>query len=287
MHAFLKKLALFLLLPLVYFMLMAGVNTYLRNQSGPDIGKSSVLIAGDSFMQKAIDPKQLHQAQNISQTAEPYLITYWKLQKLLPIVMPDTLILGFSHHNLAEFNDRKFADPHIAQELFERVGSIQHFSAVQQLDIDQFLRLQIWWKQYCFYPNTQHHLYVGAYENQPTVHLADSLEAVQRHFYNNNQEDGLSELSVAYLDSIVQLCRMEDVYLILVASPVSDGYWRNMPKLYKDQFNLQEKRLQQLGVPVWNFSTADYPASYFLNADHLNSMGSKRFSHEVDLLLSE
>lgn len=277
MHIFIRKLVLFLLLPILYFIIMGVANTYIKNHTGPDIGRSRLLIAGDSYMQKAINPNLFDDAQSIAQTAEPYIITYWKLQALLPIIQPDTILLGFSHHNIAAFNDRKFSDPHIASELFERVEAIQQFSSFEPLDVDQWLRAKVWWKQYCFYPHQRHHNYVGGYENRPTSNLSDSLEAIERHFGSNGHIENASAISIAYLDSIINLCKKEQITLIFISSPVSASYGRLIPYYYIDQYYQIINQLEN----VWAYSDGDFPDDYFLNSDHLNSKGAEHFTKEL------
>ena len=71
---------------------------------------SSTLIMGDSRTQYSLDPHLFPSANNISQTAEPYFLTYWKLKALIDLHEIDTVILGFAHQNISAFNDRKLSD---------------------------------------------------------------------------------------------------------------------------------------------------------------------------------
>jgi hypothetical protein len=84
-----------------------------------------VLIAGDSHTEKAINPIFFFSAINISQDAEPYYITYWKLLKYLSIHATDTIFVGFSYHNLSSFQDKKLSDKVWSEEMLEEFTQLK------------------------------------------------------------------------------------------------------------------------------------------------------------------
>ena len=74
----------------------------------------------------SLNPKLLYNTINISQGAEPYVLTYWKLKEILMLNKIDTLILGFAPHNISEYNDKKFLNKFIQMKCLKEVISSEN-----------------------------------------------------------------------------------------------------------------------------------------------------------------
>lgn len=255
--------------------------TYYHNKP-VQIKKTGILIAGDSHPQKSVDPKYFNEAQNISQTAEPYVLTYWKLKKIVNTFIPDTLIIGFAPHNISEFNDVKFSDKRWSEALFRRMYPIQHLKEVSgKIPVDYNTFYKVLWKQTAFYPKKQHGNYIGKYANTKTTNISDCPAVVKRHFYNsNNKKSGVSKISVDYLDSIARLCNSKNIKLILVSNPVHQNYVNKIPSAIMKEFNNLLKKYDKDHI-VFNLTTKTYPDSLYLNCDHLNKNGADKFTKEL------
>ena len=120
MEQFLRKLILFIVLPTVYFAFNASVNYLIYSSQIVDVGKPNIIVIGDSHPMAAVNTNMLDNAINISRSAEPYVLTYWKLKAILKNHIPEILIIGFSPHNISAFNDKKFSDPDWSSEMFKR-----------------------------------------------------------------------------------------------------------------------------------------------------------------------
>ena len=137
MKRFIHKTAFFALLPMLFFGANMLINYFNYTGQSTPIDIPRVLIAGDSHPQKSLNPALFSDARNISQSAEPYVLTFWKLKNLFKANAPDTLIIGFSPHNISQFNDLKFSERKWSSELFRRSYPIQEFRRIStQIPID-------------------------------------------------------------------------------------------------------------------------------------------------------
>lgn len=272
---------LFAVILVFYFGLNAGVNYYYFSTYPCVADDSKVLIAGDSHLRFALNPKYFSSASNISQNAEPYVLTFWKLKKLLPQVNTDTVILGFGPQNIAAFNDLKFSDSTWAAEMFKRSYPIESFSALKTVEVDWKTFWEIRWKETCLYPKPKHCAYIGEYENFDKTNLSDVDATINRHYYLNNVEQGVSATAMAYLDSIVHLCNTRQIALVMVSSPVHQSYYQKIPPVVLDTFNAVKQRILAKGIAVIDETAEFYPDSLYYNADHINADGATRFTHSV------
>jgi hypothetical protein len=105
MQKFIKQLLVFIFGLFIFFCANISINTYIFSHTNVGLDNKRILILGDSHPEGSLITGLFGSAQNISQTSEPYVVTYWKLRKILDTYKPDTLIVGFAPHNISlEFN---------------------------------------------------------------------------------------------------------------------------------------------------------------------------------------
>lgn len=282
MHQFIKQLSVFVGVLLLYFILTFALNAYIFSTEKPLPKKSRVLIMGDSHSQKALNPMLFSDAQNISQTAEPYVVTYWKLKKVLSFNKPDTLILSFAPHNLSAFNDLKFSSTQWAPEMFRRIYPIADLNDVSDyIDVDFMTYYKTIWKHAAIFPRFNHKNYVGRYNNNKRSNIDDVDEAIKRHFLREGKNLGVSSVSLMYLDSIISICLKNEITPLLVTSPVHQRYSREIPRESMDAFIAAKKNYSEQNVLFLDGMQAIYADSLFLNADHLNAKGAVRFTNDL------
>jgi hypothetical protein len=281
MSNFIKNIIIFSIFPIIFFTINYGINSYICFHQSLPIKKVQILIAGDSHTQYGINPSVIGDAQNISQSAEPYIITFWKLKKIFKSHKPNILILGFSPHNISEFNDFKFSKPKWSYEMFKRSYTIEQFNDINnKIPIDYLTFYKVLWKQCCLLPKTNHIYYIGNYVESYNSNISDWKSAIKRHYYFNDKELSVSETAVNYLDSIVILCKKENVSLILAGPPVSENYYKHIPQSIKKEYHLLYNKYKHFLTKI-NDTETNYPDSLFLDSDHLNSYGANRFSKEI------
>lgn len=282
MPKFLKRTFSFFFTLVAFFALNSGINYLLIMNSKPKLKLSKILILGDSHTQKSINPEFFPSAQNISQPGEPIVLSYWKLKYIFNIYTPDTVILGLAHHNISFFNDLKFSHNKWSGEMFKRSYLIEHFDEIDTiLDVNFKGYYQRLFKQFCFFPRSDHHTYVGEYKNRNYSNLSDWNEAINRHYYFEGNNPGLSIQIPLFLDSIVNLCKKNGVQLVLVSNPLFIQYKEKIPKLISDSYKILKISLKEKNVIFLDHSKDSFPKKFFLNSDHLNSKGAAVYTNQI------
>jgi len=255
--------------------------------SGPSPMRNvRTLIAGDSHLQVSLDPSRFGAARNICQWGEPYIVTYWKLQSIFSGTRLDTVILGFSHHNISGFNDMKFTDTKWSHEMFRRTYAIQHFTTLKGLDVDHVEFLRTCFRHLCLYPSLNHWHFIGSYAPVDRNDISDFEATIEAHYSYRGHDAGISNVSIAYLDSIVQLCQHHRATLLLLGTPVHTEYHRRIPRHVRKRYSEEKRRLMKQRIFVLDLADRIYDDSCYLNADHLNRKGAERFTSEVVEMLN-
>lgn len=286
MKEFIIKVIKFLLVLPIYFCLNGLINLFIYSISEPELDESNILIIGDSHPQKSLNPDLFHDAHNISQSAEPLVLSYWKANYFLEEAEIDTLIIGIGHHNISAYNDIKFSNDQWSFEMFKRSYPIENLESIDEnLEIDYIDYYKTVWKETAFFPKNDHFHFIGDFESSSESNISDSSITVKRHYYKDNRVIGFSETSIAHLFSIIKLCKAENIEPIVIFCPVHVAYFNKIPLTYKNKLNEIKQQLQSRGVIVIDKSVVDYPDSLFLNSSHLNKYGAERFTKEVNRLL--
>ena len=281
MKRFLVKVIVFSSFPLLYFGGNMMINYFIYNNQSVKLNNTSILIVGDSHPQKAINPKYFKDAQNISQPAEPLILSYWKLKKIFNSYTPDTLIIGIAPHNISQFNDLKFSNAKWSTEMFRRSYPIEEFNDISSnINIDYIGFLKVLWKQTAFYPRKNHINYIGNYSNSSNSNISDWESAINRHYYQDEIQLGVSQVAVNYLDSIVDLTNSKKITLIMVSHPVHERYLENIPISIMEKFEKLTEKYNASNI-IFDKTRDHYPDSLYLNQDHLNEMGAKKFTEEL------
>jgi len=282
MKKFIKKSAFFGLCLGLYFTVSFLMNFFLLNFGESFVKKTRVIIMGDSHLQKGLNPEFFEDAQSLALTAEPYVATFWKLKKVLKIYKPDTLLLGFSHHSISEFNDYKFSDEIWSSEMFRRYYPIQEFHKIEnEIEVNTEHYRQVYLKNMVFYPQLNHMEYKGGFMNKIKSDVSDWDKAIQRHFFFNERPMGVSKFSINYLDSIVTLCNEHNIELVLIGSPVVKEYRKQVPEKFNRTYLELIEKYRNEKILVLDKTTEEYSDPLFYNSDHLNGYGAEKFTKEI------
>jgi hypothetical protein len=280
MTRFIKNLVLFGTILISYGGINYAINTILINTRPPKLNAKTIIM-GDSHTMTAIDSRLLKSAQNISQTAEPYCVTYWKLKRLLKYNEIDTILLGYSFQNLSAFNDRKLSDSFWSDEVFDRIYSIISFDDLAPFDVNYMSYARAMVKNMLLYPKQMHEEYVGDFAERKvtldTVHTNVQI-AISRHYFENNKVLGESLHSIEYLDSIQDLSNKNNITLILINTPLHKQYRTLVPQQVLKFYETESKKLKRKNVLIVDYSTTELPTSDFADYDHLNAKGAQIFT---------
>lgn len=288
MEKFLKKLFLFGMIPTIFFGFNGLVNWFIYSSDKIEYDHN-VLIAGDSHLRKGLVPTLFNDGINISQAAEPYVITFWKLKKILNASTIDTVIVGFAPHNISAFNDLKFSKKRWASEMFKRTYPISEFENIEELvEVDRGTFYRTLWSQTAFYPKPSHFNYIGNYLNYDTSHVSDYKQVIQRHYFEDEKPLGTSEISISSMDSIITLTERTHTQLVLISTPVHKDYRNGIPDHILKKYSDLKNTYMQRNILIFDESTTPYPDDLFLNSDHLNSDGANKFTKKIiDLLKNQ
>ena len=282
MKNFIKKSLKFIFFLIVFFLINSLINIVLIKKQKLTLEKTSILIVGDSHTQKSLNPYYLINSSNISQYAEPYALTLWKLKKIFETYIPDTIIIGFSPHNISQFNEFKFSNSKWANEIFERSYTIMNFHQMSdKIKINKKLLYKKIWKKIALYPQINHISYIGEYSNLKESNLSDVQSVINRHYFTNNKQLNTSNTSIIFLNSILKLCESKKIVIVLLGSPLHSNYLSKVPegiiKSYDSLLNIYRNEYL-----VFDYTYNNYVDSLFLDNDHLNEYGAKKFTLELN-----
>ena len=282
MKRFITRAILFLAFPIFYFGGNMIINYFIYTSQSVNIDNTRVLIVGDSHTQYGLNPDFFENAQNISQSAEPYVLTYWKLKKIFQTQHPDTLILGFAPQNISKFNDYKFSNEKWSSTMFKRSYPIGNLKNIENIiPVDYFYYYKTLWKQTAFYPKKTHVNYLGKYSNNKSSDISDWQSGIKRHYYWDDKVIGVSEVAVSYLDSIIKISQQREIVVVLTSHPVYNKYLDKIPPTIMKKYNSLKEKYETQTIIFDKTQDITYPDSLLLNADHLNEDGAKRFTFEL------
>ena len=179
-----------------------------------------------------------------------------------------------------EFAPLKQVGHRLCRIFHERLRVV-YSSIKQKIHVDYFDFYKIMIQQTCLYPKVNHFNFIGSYRSHDRSNISDSIESSSRHYMRNNQELGVSEISISYLDSIITLCNHNSITPIIIVSPVHKSYYKRIPKEISIRFEDILNDLDAEDVIVIDKSNSRYYDNEFYNSDHLNTKGSFRFTKSI------
>ena len=282
MKSFIDRLLKFTLFLLLFWGAIFAINVY-RSTCTSCIDQESgikYLFAGDSHIEKSMDDRLIEGSLNIAQPAENYPLTYYKLKKILKDQEFETVVIGFSPHNISSFNDLKFEN-HFSHEFYKRLYPIRFFQTPEVERIDELDYLRNFMRHFFLFPFADNCSYIGAYENSKRNKMGNLDETIARHFYDKeDQAYKVSEECVSYLDSIISLCQEHQVELILADTPSHDDYLTQIPEDMMLNYEQLAEELRVKGVRLFT-DPRQYADSMFLDFDHLNQWGAEYYAKEL------
>jgi len=282
MSKFSKTLFLFTIYPIVHFTFITLVNRQLSLPSNLPLSESKTLIIGDSHTQKGLNPKLFDDAINLSQSAEPMVISYWKLKFVFDAIQPNTVIIGFGRHKISSNQDRVFYDKRTSHEFFRRSYLIGDFDKIKDIIKIDFLSFYFKWvKRNCLYPQFNPFYFLGHYEASKGNDLCNVREKLQNHFGSPNIEKPYSKIGMMYLDSMISFCELHDVKPIIISLPVYQEYYERIPNDIHVVYDSIKNKFQLKNVEFIDRANDYFVDFLFYDVDHLNIDGANIFSEEI------
>lgn len=235
---------------------------------------------GDSHMMCAFNPAYFNNSKNFSQTAEPLIITFRKLQ-ILTQQNPqlESVFIGLSYNTFSSYNDLKLSKKPWVNNQFKRVAGHLNLKAFKPLETDTTLYWRYRLKHLWMLPSIGKPTFFGAFKPKtPRLSEADLSKTLNRHFYDNNEIYKISQSSLSYLDSIIDWGKNNSQKIYLVELPVHPAYRKKVPNTFKKVVDSLARKNEELWLtPIKANSRTEFYHDY----DHLNEKGAKQFTLEL------
>lgn len=288
MKLFISKGFIFIAILLSYFFCNYKINKFFIDLYPPKLN-ATTLIMGDSHTLNGIDPSAFSNARNIASPNEPYLSTYFKLSYLHRLYKIDTILLGFSPHNISDFNEKKFIDPAMSRNLFEWMYPMTSIKQFQGVEFNKFSYARVLVKSMFLFPKKSHFYLRNFVKRTEKLNQTQKtpMSTIKRHFSYRGKNSKISSLSIAYLDSIIQIAERNKIKIILVNMPLHARYRKLIPKDFQVGFEKHKVMLQQNGIQVIDYSEFQLADDYFMDYDHVNYKGAKVISSKLKKSISK
>jgi len=252
------------------------------------------IVLGNSHPEQAFNDSLIDHLQNVSQAAETYMYTFTKTKKILEQNLQiETVFLEFSNTDLlqewnkwiwgsAVLNWRyPIYSPFMGLE-DERVLLLNNFSGVTNclaLSLkDNLGRIM--------HHNLNYDKEMGGFVYN-TREKADSIlqnsDISQQLAYRKEHQDQISSYNLVYLEKLVHYLTVNKKRLFLIRCPLHHSYpglgnEDEYHKILHDKFK---------GIEYLDFKAFPLPNTDYVDLEHLNYMGAKKFSLWFNDLLKE
>lgn len=270
----------------IYFIMIFYVSTKVNYKINYKIKE---LYVGDSHIQCAINDKILENSLNLGEGGELFYYTYFKLQKILknnPHI--HTVNLGFSYHSLSsltDINNYGNAAPRVAPKYFHMLPFYEKCKIVfwASFDFQTFIKKMnsITYNYYCIDNNYINSSGVGGFS--PLFRVGINKQSVNRRlqslYFNNENVKMFSKINIDYFAKIVNLCKKENVKLIIINTPLPDYLFNRIPRKYVEKY----KDI----IRIYNLECVNYNKKLFsdncfwLDGDHVSYIGANRFTNYI------
>ena len=135
----------------------------------------------------------------------------------------------------------------------------------------------------------EHPLFPGIYKSTKSNLTSKVINRTIDEEYYARYEIGASDIMIESLFKMAEYCHTNRVKFILINTPLHSKFKSEIPEYY---FKLHNRVLFNLknrynNIYYFGFSFENYPDSLFGDGDHLNALGTKRFSKEIKDLVSK
>ena len=237
------------------------------------------LIIGDSHTQLAIDDKLLPNSQNLCQSAEGLIFTYYKLNFLLNTNNKiDSILLGFSYHSLSSYYNRTIFNPSITANYFFILPANVQFEFIAKNNMNIFTLLQKSIKQGVTNLFTkQNYSCIGNYDIIKTDSIMSEktiLERINDQYYTNGKINDFSESNLYYYNQIVKLCKSKVIKLIILSTPMHPNYKGKIPCKFQTKLSSLTNNPKNLFIDFDGLKLDDI--DFLPDGDHLARTGAEK-----------
>ncbi len=288
MKQFIKKIFLFISLPLVclivgLFLFSHITKIYTDFQFNKSIKE---LYIGDSHIQCAVNDSLLKNSKNLATSSESFYFSFFKLKNIIEKNQGiKKVYLGASYHSFSNYYDDLIigqTSPHLSPKYFfflpieEKIKHIRlnliHFPA--------FVKLTSYLVYCYFFKSVTMHY--GSYSNSfiDVKGVKYSMEKRLRfHYYKGDVVNDFSEINTTYLTKIIELCKLNNIDIVLLNAPLHPYYKSKIPKKFIKRFN---EVVSKGKIKVIELSDMLKDDSFFIpDGDHVSVKGAYLCTKEL------
>ncbi len=284
--AFLKKLVSFGLVLLIGVLVMVFITKYIAlSQFNFKLhSNKNILILGDSHTQCALNDSVFKNATNLSESADSYFYSYVKLKRILANNSHiDTLVLGYSTHNISKNQDIWLQDSSI--NAFKLPLYFYLFDTKDMMEFVTINPTQVPKNAMIIIKRNGSHMYreyqktainkfgIGGFLPLTKKHDNPSLQDTKKSKHHKNE---YSVIDIEFLKKIYALCEQNKIKVILLSTPTIEIKNNSKPFYQKKYYSFAKKELSN--ATVMEFSELKVSKNNFADNSHLNSKGAIFFS---------
>jgi hypothetical protein len=290
MKRFIKKILAFSIIPIIIGIpLLLLFVAYVNNLSSEYKLKSNIdsIFIGDSHIQQAINDNIVPNSLNLGKNSESFYFSYYKLNLLLntnPSVKK--VILGFSYHSLSNYYDRFIYGDYstnIATNYFYILPPKEQFRMIywNKYNLGSFIKGII--KQGTNkIADSKYNPYLGGFSNSFSNSRAVDSSMEKRilfQYQTNGSINAFSELNIEYFNKIVSLCKVNNIELYVLNTPLNNYYSNRVPKEYKGKLNelIHQNKLNYIDLSNLKLTKE----CYIPDGDHVSKLGAQFTSIEL------
>lgn len=186
-----------------------------------DINK---IFVGDSHIQCVANDSLMSKAQNLAQSSEAYLYSYYKLQHILKTnPQIDTIFLGAGYHNFSKYYDNYTYTDVMLNRYFFILPRHEQWSILklQNNFINCLLNMST-----SQLKDWQKNQWIGnyAYLDKAYFTEASMLKRINIQYHQEDIAGDLSGQQIHYFKKIADFCRQKNVVLIILNTPLHHEY---------------------------------------------------------------
>lgn len=250
----------------------------------------TIVFAGDSNIEAAINDSLISNSINIAQSGEAYLYSYVKLKNLLEYNSQiSTVYISFSFQDIVKSTEERwlFQDQFVIEKiknynylfgnqekkLMIKNNLISYLKGSVESILNNFL---VFLKSYSSAVLNTKIISFGGYRYDAKYKLQEDIKI--NSFSEHRYEKG--SIQEKYLKMISQLCRQKSIKLILLNTPKHKYFVTRFDKETKNNWLSLRKSLSQ--DSLLDLSMFALPDSCFYDMDHLNCKGTAIFSRYLN-----
>lgn len=270
----------------VFFSLIRMLSSYVVKHSNQYVFDDSLelLFLGDSHITFSIIDSNINKASNQSKMAEPYFYTFQKLKYIVRKNSIKEVYLGFSYHNLSCYYNN-LIDGNLSsvfpQKIFfcldfmdqlrvlywNKTKLILVLSELIESARSKCENLKIEQRQYSFSDG-----YLKLQNEKATIESI-RYRAISQFYSDDNQPKSFSHENIYYLKKIISFCKVNNIKISLITTPLHREYLDLVPQVFKAKRNEIISETNTYLINLENLKLLN--SSFAKDGDHLTVEGAK------------